>query len=286
MDIKGIEMLAKLLIFCLLVAGTSFARASPLTTKSVRQVFSASYEAVRLPDATNGAPWTHAIGVAYGLSQYEKSGEKVKYRPYLDGRVEFYYQNDATRYDSDRSKVGHAANFDLSVPLKSAKMKSISFENGFIYEENRPEIQDLYIEIFSGIGLDGGPANIRGLSFKRLVGIAYAEYEVDDEVGFDFGTVGREQLKHRGVGGKLQLSTFYTFGSSRLFMELTHLQVNDDEWGGNYTRSQFEFSYAKLLSDTVDCGIKAIYTDNDYNNNVLGFDDAVLQVRTTCNWAI
>ena len=108
---------------------------------------------------------------------------------------------------------------------------------------------------------------------------------MDDEVGYEFGQAGRDQLNHQGLGGKYQIESTYVFGNNQLSMEMTRTQFDDDEWGGDFIRDKVKLSYLRKVNDNLGCDINATRTENDYNNNILGFDDIVVQVNASCSWA-
>jgi hypothetical protein len=170
------------------------------------------------------------------------------------------------------------------MPLIFVQLGELSAAGGFELDKNGPEIQEFYTEIFSGIRLTTSPRYIPGLRLEGLIAIAKAEYEVDDEVGIDFGQVGRDQLNHQGMGRKYQFDSTYAFGDNRLSLKLARTRVDDDHWDGDYTRDKIKMSYLRQISDTLGCAINATRTENDYDNNILGFDDIVVQVSTSCNW--
>lgn len=278
-------MLIKLSLFSLLSLGALSAEAETvLTNKSSDHSLGFSHEAVRLPQATNGAPWAQSTGLVYELDQYEKVGNRVVFRPYIRARFEVAYQLDSTRYDSNREPYQHRTNLYLGVPLTFVRLGELSAASGFEFDKNGPELQEFYTEIFTGVRLTTSPVNIPGLRLAGMIAIAKAEYEVDDEVGIDFGQVGRDQLNHQGVGRKYQFDSTYAFGNNRLSLELARTQVDDDQWGGDYTRDKIKMSYLRQINDTLGCAINATRTKNDYNNNILGFDDIVVQVSASCNW--
>jgi hypothetical protein len=278
-------MLIKLSLFSLLSFGALAAEAETfLTNKSSDHSLGFSQEAVRLPDATNGAPWAQSTGLVYKLNQYEKFGNRVVFRPYIRARFEVAYQLDSTRYDSNREPYQHRTNLYLGVPLAFVRLGELSAASGFEFDKNGPEIQEFYTEIFTGVRLSTSPNNIPGLRLAGLIAIAKVEYEVDDEVGIDFGQVGRDQLNHQGVGEKYQFDSTYSFGNNQLSLELARIQFDDDQWGGDFKRDKIKLSYLRKINDTLGCAIKAIRTENDYNNNILGFDDIVVQVSASCNW--
>ena len=278
-------MLVKLSLIGLLSLGVLSAEAETfLTNKSSDHSLGFSHEAVRLPEATNGAPWAHSTGLVYKLNQYEEFGNRVVFRPYIRARFEVAYQLDSTRYDSNREPYQHRTNLYLGVPLTFVRLGELSAASGFEFDKNGPEIQEFYTEIFSGVRLTTSPNNIPGLRLAGLIAIAKAEYEVDDEVGIDFGQVGRDQLNHQGMGRKYQFDSMYAFGNNRLTLELARTRVDDDQWDGDYTRDKIKISYLRQINDTLGCAINASHTENDYNNNILGFDDIVVQVSASCNW--
>ena len=278
-------MLVKLSLIGLLSLGVLSAEAETfLTNKSSDHSLGFSHEAVRLPEATNGAPWAHSTGLVYKLNQYEEFGNRVVFRPYIRARFEVAYQLDSTRYDSNREPYQHRTNLYLGVPLTFVRLGELSAASGFEFDKNGPEIQEFYTEIFSGVRLTTSPNNIPGLRLAGLIAIAKAEYEVDDEVGIDFGQVGRDQLNHQGMGRKYQFDSMYAFGNNRLTLELARTRVDDDQWDGDYTRDKIKISYLRQINDTLGCAINASHTENDYNNNILGIDDIVVQVSTSCNW--
>lgn len=278
-------MLTRLSLFGLLSLGVISAEAETfLTNKSSIHSLGFSHEAVRLPEATNGAPWAYSTGLVYKFDQYEKLGHRVVFKPYFRARFEVAYQLDSTRYDSNREPYQHRTNLYLGVPLTFVQLIELSAESGFEFDKNGPEIQEFYTEIFSGVRLTTSPGNIPGLRIAGLIAIAKAEYEVDDEVGIDFGQVGRDQLNHQGVGEKYQFDATYAFGNHRLSLELARTQFDDDQWGGDFTRDKIKLSYLRKINDTLGCDINATRTENDYNNNILGFDDIVVQVSASCNW--
>ncbi len=278
-------MLKRLSLFGLLSLGVFSAEAETLlTNKSSDHSLGLSHEAVRLPEATNGAPWAHSTGLVYKLNQYEKFGNRVVFRPYFHARFEVAYQLDSTRYDSNREPYQHRTNLYLGVPLTFVRLGELSAESGFEFDKNGPEIQEFYTEIFSGVRLTTSPNNISGLRIAGLIALVKVEYEIDDEVGADFGQVGRDQLNHQGVGEKYQFDSTYAFGNNQLSLELARVQFDDDQWNGDFKRDKIKLSYLRKINDTLGCAIKAIRTENDYNNNILGFDDIVIQVSASCNW--
>lgn len=276
--------LNQILVICLLAIGISSAKAELLTIKSLNQSLGLTHQTVKLPDATNGAPRTQSNGFIYKLSQQEQDGNDVIFQPYINTKVEVGYQNNATRYDSDRDNLNYLINIDISVPLKITELITISSKTGYEFAENGPEIQEFYIEYFTGILLSSRYKNIPGLILAGQIAVAKAEYEVDDEVGREFGNVGRDQLNQRGIGGKYQVNATYQFKNNRFYVELTHTKVHHDKWK-DFSRNQLELSYYKQINDKVDCGINAIRTEKKYNNEILGFDDIIYEVKTTCNWS-
>jgi hypothetical protein len=278
-------MLRKLSLFGLLTLGAISAEAELfLTNKSSDHSLGFNQEAVRLPQATNGAPWAHSTGLVYKLEQYENNGDRVVFQPYFRFRFEAAYQLDSTRYDSNREEFQHRTNLYLDVPLAFVQPVELSAAGGFEFDKNGPEIQEFYTEIYTGVRLTTSPNNIPGLRLAGMIAIAKAEYEVDDEVGIDFGQVGRDQLNHQGMGRKYQFDATYAFGDNRFSLEMARTQVDDDQWDGDYTRDKIKMSYLRQINDTLGCAINATHTENDYNNNILGFDDIVVQVSTSCNW--
>jgi hypothetical protein len=161
----------------------------------------------------------------------------------------------------------------------------LSSDSGIDWAKNGPEIQEFYFEVYSGIRLARTPRYISGLSLGGQISVVQAEYEIDDEVGYDFGGATRDQLNHQGTGGKVQVDGVYHFENSRLSLELTRVRFQDEQWGGKFTRDQVKLSYFAKIGKNSDCGIYAIRTENDYNNNILGFDDIVVQVSAACKWA-
>ena len=280
-------MLRKLSLFGLLTLGAISVEAEPfLTNKSSDHSLGLNLEAVRLPQATNGAPWAQSIGLVYELEQEEKFRNRVVFQPYFRFRFEGAYQHDARRYDSNREEYQHRTNLYLDVPLAFIQPVELSAASGFEFDKNGPEIQEFYTEIYTGIRLASSPDKFPGLYLAGMIAIAKAEYEVDDEVGIDFGQVGRDQLNHQGMGGKIQFDSTYSFGRNRLSLELARTKVDDDQWDGDYTRDKIKMSYLRQIDDTLGCAINATRTENDYNNNILGFDDIVVQVAASCNWRL
>jgi hypothetical protein len=278
-------MLIKFTLFGLLSLVVFSAEAETfLTNKSSDHSLGFSHEAVRLPQATNGAPWAQSTGLVYKLNQYEEFGDRVVFQPYFRFRFEGAYQLDSTRYDSNREEYQHRTNLYLDVPLTFVQLGELSTASGFEFDKNGPEIQEFYTEIFTGVRLTTSPDNIPGLRLAGMIAIAKAEYEVDDEVGIDFGQVGRDQLNHQGMGRKYQFDSTYAFGNNQLSLELARTQVDDDQWDGDYRRDKIKLSYLRQINDKLGCAIKATRTENDYNNNILGFDDIVIQVSASCNW--
>lgn len=280
-------MLIKLSLFGLLSIGAFSADAETfLANNSTNHGLGFSHEAVRLPKATNGAPWAQSTGLVYELDQYERPGDRVIFQPYIRVRFEVAYQLDSTRYDSNRGKFQYRTNLHLNVPLISVRFGELSAESGFEFDKNGPEIQEFYTEIYSGARLSTSPDNIPGLRLAGLIAIARGEYEVDDEVGSDFGQVGRDQLNHQGVGEKYQIDSSYAFGDNMLSLELARTEFDDEQWGGDFTRDKIKLSYLRKINDTLGCAINATRTENDYSNNILGFDDVVVQVTASCNWRL
>ena len=261
------------------------AEAGILTDKSPDHRIGIGREAVVIPDATNGAPWTKSTGIIYELNQLEQIGTKIVLQPYLSGRAAVFYQLDPTLYDSNRGRYQYRTKFNVSVPLRISPSTILSSDSGTDWAKNGPEIQEFYFEVYSGFRLAGSPRNISGLRLGGQISFVQAEYEIDDEVGYDFGMAMRDQLNHQGTGGKYQIDGAYQFKNSRLSLELTRVRFRDEEWGGKFTRDQIKLSYFAKISNKTDCGINAIRTENDYNNNILGFDDIVVQVNASCRWA-
>jgi hypothetical protein len=280
-------MLRKLSLCGLLTLGTISAEAELfLSNKSSDHRLGFNQEAVRLPQATNGAPWAQSTGLVYEIEQYEKNADRVVFQPYFRFRFEGAYQLDARLYDSNREEYQHRTNLYLDVPLAFVQPGELSAAGGFEFDKNGPEIQEFYTEIYAGVRLTNFPDNFPGLHLAGMIAIAKAEYEVDDEVGIDFGQVGRDQLNHQGMGGKIQFDSSYSFGRNRLSLELSRTQVDDDQWDGDYIRDKIKMSYLRRINDTLGCAISATRTENDYNNNILGFDDIVVQVGASCNWKL
>ena len=279
-------MFKQLSLFCLLSLGTGTSSAETfLTDKSFNHRLGISHESARLPDATNGAPWTQATGFVYQLDQYEKLGDRAFFQPYFHARAEATYQKNSTRYDSDRQNYQYRTDFYLTVPLTFTQPGVLSSESGFEFAKNGPEIQEFYSEIFSGVRLTRSPDHIPGLRFAGLIAVARAEYEVDDEVGYEFGQAGRDQLNHQGIGGKYQIDTTYAFGNNLFSMQLARTRFDDDQWGDDFTRDKIKLSYQRKINDTLGCNINATQTENDYNNNILGFDDIIIQLNASCSWS-
>lgn len=279
------DIMKSVLVVCLLAAVIGSAKAELLTNKSLNHSLGLTHQSVKLPDATNGAPWTQSNGFIYRVDQHEQDGNNIVFQPYFKAKVEIGYQNNAERYDSDRDDLNYLINVDMSVPLKITERTTLSWETGAEFAENGPEIQEFYLEFFTGIRLSSSLENIPGLRFTSLIALVDAEYEIDDEVGLEFGNVGRDQLNQQGIGGKYQVDATYQFNSNRFYMELTHIRFHDDVRGGNFTSNQLELSYYKQINDRVDCGINAIRTEKDYNVDILGFDDIMYEIKTTCNWS-
>lgn len=273
----------QVLVVCLLATGIGSAKAELLAQKSLNQSLGLTHQTVKLPDATNGAPWTQSNGFIYKLFQYEQDGNDVVFQPYINAKVEVGYQNNAERYDSDRDNLNYLINVGLSVPFKVTELITLSSETGYEFAENGPEIQEFYIEYFTGIRLNSRPESIPGLSLAGQIALVNAEHEIDDEVGREFGNVGRDQLNQRGVGAKYQVDATYQVNNNRFYIELTHIRFHDDELA-DFTRNKLELSYYKHINDKIDCGINAIRTEKDHNE-ILGFDDIIYEVKTTCNWS-
>ncbi|HIG42692.1 MAG: hypothetical protein ABGY96_11020 [bacterium] len=88
--------------------------------------------------------------------------------------------------------------------------------------------------------------------FAGLIAIARAGHEVDDEVGYESGGAGRDQLNHEGIGGKYKLDSTYAFGRNRYSLELSRTQVDDDKWDGDFIRDKVKMSYQRGINDALD----------------------------------